>query len=36
MKIYFFWPFKNQNKPTSKSTESYEFYNAFQKSFNEV
>ena len=31
MKIYFFWPFKNENKPTSRSTESYEFYNALQK-----
>ena len=31
MKIYFFWPFKNQNKPESGSTESYEFYTAFEK-----
>tara|TARA_B100000035_G_scaffold245676_1_gene214309 strand:+ start:9772 stop:10704 length:933 start_codon:yes stop_codon:yes gene_type:complete len=31
MKIYFFWPFKNQNKPKSSSTESYEFYNALDK-----
>ena len=31
MKIYFFWPFKNQNKPASGSTESYEFYNALEK-----
>ena len=31
MKIYFFWPFKNQNKPESGSTESYEFYTALEK-----
>jgi hypothetical protein len=31
MKIYFFWPFIDKDKPTSGSTESYEFYNALIK-----
>ena len=31
IKIYFFWPFKNQTRPSNGSTESYEFYNTLEK-----